>query len=164
MLKLITLERKITLEPEYLDCNFKRHVWDKIVKVCLNTVNKDTGHIVGIRKIMKIMDNKISNVNSEIIFTVKFKADVLKPEAGKIFEGVVHIIFGSGIFVSIQDKFQVLIPEYKLRDKYTLNIVDKIFENKEDPSDNIECKQIRSVKIIDLRFTKQNFQCVGELV
>ncbi len=164
MTKYVTLERQITLEPEFLGEFFKKNLWEKMKKTYTDTVNIDTGYILSVSRTMKIIDNKISNVNSDIIFTVQFQAEVLKPEINQVIEGVVMMVYNCGIFLNIRDKFNVLIPIKILQDNFVFNQTTKIFDHKTDVGLSISKDQKLEVKITGLRFSKQNFSCYGILV
>ena len=159
----IILEKRIVLEARCLDSNFLKHLKDKLLKVSLNSCSKETGHIMNVKEITKIVENYISNVNSEIVFIVQFKADVLKPSVGLILEDRISMVFAGGVFLNILNKFQVLIPSHALKG-YTFSSGEKkSFVNTETKA-SIKEGDICQIKITGVRFKKNNFDCFGELL
>jgi DNA-directed RNA polymerase subunit E'/Rpb7 len=164
MASIKILEKRIVLESKYLDHDYMKSIKDRLEKVSLNSCSKEEGHVLEIHEITEIVDNYISNVNSEIVFIVKFKATVLKPEIGVDISDKVCMIFSGGLFMNIRDKFQVLIPFSSLESKnYVFQPENKTYFNSETKSiiaEGQECK----IKISSIRFVKKNFKCFGELV
>lgn len=158
MIKII--ERRICLEPRFLDQNIYSHLLKKIKDSIEGECTKEHGHILKINKLVKIYDNMISSANSDIVFTVLFEAETLKPEIGYNLSGNVCMILPSGIFVNIQDKLKVLIPRNELND-YIYNASNTCY-NKNDIS--IKNGDIVTVCISGIRYTKQNFSCFGSLI
>lgn len=163
MLKEEILEKRIVLDACNLNKDFRKHLVDKLKAISLNSCTKENGHILEIRDITKITDNYISNVNSEIIFIVEFKALVLKPEIGSIITDKVCMVFGGGLLLNVKDKFKVLVPANTLVDYVYGEQPVKSFTNKVKGvviGENQECK----VKITGIRFLKKNFSCIGQLI
>lgn len=148
------IEKRLYLEPKYLDSNFHEHLLQKLRDTIVGECTKEYGHILSIDRITEIISNE------DTIFTLKFEAMTLKPEVGKILEGKVCMVFKDGIFLKVADKQKMLIPSLTLRE-YTYN---------EDTASYIKDKNkitIDSVirgKITAVKYDKRNFSCVGTLV
>ena len=121
------------------------------------------GYIIKVIRLIKIVDNYISNVNSELIFIVEFEAETIKPEINSLYEDEIFLVLRGGIFFHISNKFKVLIPPNSLCD-YTFNADNKSYVNKNDSSiflvKGIKCK----IKITGIRYMNKKFDCFGELV
>ena len=156
----IQLERRICIEHQFLDSNIKAHLLEKIKKTVLNECTKDYGYILDVKRIIKINDNYISNANCDIIFSVLFEVENLKPENGKKFQGEVCMIFGGGIFINIKNKQKVLIPITNLKD-YTYNQSEKTFKK---GSKVIKENDVLELIITGTKYSKQKFSCFGNLV
>jgi DNA-directed RNA polymerase subunit E'/Rpb7 len=156
----IQLERRICIEHQFLDSNIKVHLLEKIKKTILNECTKDYGYILDVKRIIKINDNYISNANCDIIFSVLFEVENLKPENGKQFKGEVCMIFGGGIFINIKNKQKVLIPITNLKD-YTYNQSEKTFKK---GSKIIKENDVLELIITGTKYSKQKFSCFGNLV
>ena len=141
----IIIQKRICLEPEFLNTNLKKNIFDKLKKTTNNECSKEFGYILNIVKLIKIVDNYVSNASSEIVFEVMFEIETLKPEIDKVFTGEVCMIFGGGIFLNIKNKIKVLIPLTSIKD-YKFIQSEKILRKCED-----EIKQgdkINSISII----------------
>ena len=103
MTSIVTLERKICIDSEYLNNSIKINILKKIKDITNDECSKDIGYFLNIIKLNKIKDNYISP-NCENVFIVEFQAEILKPDIGKTFKGEVCMIFSGGIFINIQNK------------------------------------------------------------
>ena len=156
----IIIQKRICLEPEFLNTNLKKNIFDKLKKTTNNECSKEFGYILNIVKLIKIVDNYVSNASSEIVFEVMFEIETLKPEIDKVFTGEVCMIFGGGIFLNIKNKIKVLIPLTSIKD-YKFIQSEKILRKCED---EIKQGDILNVKITGLKYSKKNYNCFGELV
>lgn len=156
----IIIQKRICLEPEFLNSNLKKNIFDKLKKSTLNECSKEFGYILNIVKLVKIIDNYVSNASSEIVFEVMFEIETLKPEIDKVFTGDVCMVFVGGIFLNIKNKIKVLIPITSMKD-YKFDQTNKIFKK-----DKTVIKQgdILNVKITGIKYSKKNYSCFGELV
>ena len=159
MTDIIKIERKICVESKFLTKDLKKYIFTKIKENAINECSKEYGYFLNIIKLIEIKDNYISS-NCENIFIVVFEAETLKPEVGKIFEGIVCMIFSGGIFINIQNKIKVLIPLSSLKD-YEYNNTKKCFENK---SRMIKENDTLSVVISGTKYSKQSYSCFGNVV
>ncbi len=162
MSKIITLEKKISLEPQYLDSNIEQHILKKLKDVSNNECSKDYGYFLKIVKLNKIINNYISS-DCQIIFNVEYEVETLKPETNKIFEGTVCMIFSGGIFLTIKNKMKVLIPISSLSDfEYKQN--SNNFINKKNNKETIKENDFLKISISGIKYSKSNFSCFGTLV
>jgi DNA-directed RNA polymerase subunit E'/Rpb7 len=161
MTSIISISKKISVESKYLDMNINENILTKLKEFFKNECTKDDGYYLDIIKVKKIIDNYISS-NCENIFEIEFEAEILKPEAGKIFEGEVCMIFSGGIFVNIKNKLKVLIPISTLNN-YEFDQTKNMFINKNNKNE-IKQSTILSVLISGTKYTKRNFSCFGTLV
>jgi DNA-directed RNA polymerase subunit E'/Rpb7 len=162
MTSIVTLERKICMDSEYLDKNIINNIFKKIKDITNNECSKDTGYFLEIIKINKIKDNYISP-NCENVFIVEFEAEILKPDIGKNFKGEVCMIFSGGVFLNIKNKLKVLIPTISLNE-YDFNQTENIYVNKKDNKKKINVKDELTVSITGSKYSKKNFSCFGNLI
>ena len=155
------IERKITIDPEFLYSDLKVKLFDKVKTVYENECTQENGYILKVNKIVNIKDNYISNVNSNIIFILDIDVDVLKPDINSIYVDKVSMIFSGGLFINIKNKIKVLIPMSSLTN-YKFDTVTKSFikNDKTVVKENDEIK----VKITGIKYSKKNFNCFGELI
>lgn len=152
--------RHINVPACYLNGNIQEHILELLSKTTKNECTKQYGYILSINEIIGILDNTITSANSDIIVTVKFIAETLKPTEGKIFDGEVCMVFANGIFVNIKDKLKVLIPVTNIP-KYTFNKSEMQFEYKKK---KIKKGDDIKVKITGVKYSKHSFSCFGEMV
>ena len=161
MSNIITLNRIISLDPQYLDSNFKQHILNKLIDVSINECTKENGYFLKIIKLNKIINNYISS-DSQIIFNIEYDVETLKPETNKIFEGNVCMVFSGGIFLSIKNKMKVLIHNSCLND-FEYKQSDNNFYNKKN-KETIKENDILNICISGVKYSKNNFSCFGKLV
>lgn len=155
----IIMERNICIEPQYLNNNIHQNLLVKLREVTANECTKKYGYILEILRIYSVLDNQISFANSDIVFTVKFEAKILKPEIGSIFEGEVCMIIKDCLFVDIKKKLKVLVQlgetGYKLdtNDNCMVKGDMKIYQG-----------DLLKVCITGVKYCKQRFNCFGNLV
>lgn len=161
MTTIIKLERKLSIPSNFLDANLKSHITKKLKDITNNECSKEYGYFIDIKKICNIKDNYISS-NCENIFIVEFEAEVLKPDIGKEFEGIVCMLFGGGIFLNIHNRLKVLIPLSSLPDFEYVQTKNHFINknNKKVINQNDKLK----VVISGTKYSKQNFSCFGNLV
>jgi len=154
------MERRVCVDNDQLNKNIYSHILTKIKENTVNECTKENGYILDIKKLIRIKDNYISNVNCDTIFLVEFLAETLKPEIGKRFDGQVCMVFPGGIFLNIKGKQKVLIPISTLN-KYTYDNVNKILKKDEKI---IKEGDLIKVEITGTKYSKQSFSCFGNMV
>lgn len=158
MSKMI-MEKKICVEPKYLNENIREYLLEKVKKDYLLQCDSEKGYIVKIYDNIQILDNTVATASPNVFFRIRFQVKALKPEAGCDYEGKVCMIFPQGIFVEVLEKMKVLVPVDKLGNyKYVKG--DNIFQNGKK---KIERGQSVQVMIDLIRYEKQNFSCIGSL-
>jgi DNA-directed RNA polymerase subunit E'/Rpb7 len=129
------------------------HLLTKIIEETFGECSKEHGHILSVKRIMEILNNE------DTIFSVRFEADTLKPEAGAKFTGVVCMVYKDGIFVNVAEKQKMLIPAITLKG-YTFDDVTGTYvkgKTKIKEGDEIQ------VVVTAVKYNKQSFSCVGSL-
>ena len=158
MTTIVVLEKKISIESEFLFKNLKEHLFNKLKRMYENECTKDNGYFLKINKILRIKDNFISS-NCENIFNVEFEAETLKPEIGKKINGTVCMIFSGGIFVNVENMMKILIPESNLKD-YKFDQTETSFKCK---NKTIKKDDDITVCISGVKYSKKKFSCFGTL-
>lgn len=161
-MRLQILRKRLVVDNCFLNKNLNSSIFKKLKEVVENDCTKEFGYIIKVTKLVKIVDNYISNVNSELIFVVDFEAETIKPEINNVYEDQIFLVLRGGIFFEISNKFKVLIPPNALTD-YTFNTETKTYEKKDSKdflSKGTKCK----IKITGIRYMNKKFDCFGELV
>jgi DNA-directed RNA polymerase subunit E'/Rpb7 len=123
-----------------------------------------------VKRVIKIEKSYISDVDSNVIFSVQIEIEALKPDTGDVLNGVVSLVSEHGILVNIpkanlHDKIMVLIPvnnmkSYKYVEKEKNGIKEGCYEK--DKLKIVVGNEIK-VKIQFVRYEKQCFSYIGNL-
>jgi DNA-directed RNA polymerase subunit E'/Rpb7 len=164
MTTLRIINKKITLDPQYLDSNYKTYLLQKLKDNIKNECNKEYGYYLDLKRIVSIKDNNITS-NSEIIFNVEFEVETLLPIKDKEFEGTICMIFISGVFVNIKNKLKVLLPITELKNyTYCSSTNTFISNNEKNKYKSLKKDDVITVKILDLKYSKKQFSCFGKII
>jgi DNA-directed RNA polymerase subunit E'/Rpb7 len=153
------LKQRLVIGNDCLDENLNRHILTKLREVSENDCSKDHGYVLKVNRLLKIVDNYISNVNSELIFIVEYDADIVKPQIHDIFEDDIFLVLRNGIFFNIKNKFKVLIPPDALTD-YTFDHDNRSYVHKDNTivlRSGMRCR----VQITGVRYMNKKFDCFG---
>lgn len=155
----ITIDKKICIEPKFLDSKLLSHLYSKIQEQMIGKCDKNYGYILKVYESINILENIVSSAGAGIFFNVRFDIKVLKPKIGAVYQGIVCMIFQEGLFVEVSNKMKVLIRIDKM-DGYKYSKTKQIFKKDEhtiSKGDKIE------VIIEMIKYEKQNFNCIGSL-
>lgn len=156
------LTQRLVIPNDCLDQNLNNHILTKLMEVSENDCSKEHGYVLKVNKLLNIVDNYISNVNSELIFIVQYDADIVKPQINDIFEDDIFLILRSGIFFNVKNKFKVLIPPDALTD-YTFDNDNRTYVHKQDNTvlrSGMSCR----IQITGVRYMNRKFDCFGIIV
>jgi len=136
-----------------MDQNIMKHLLAKLIEITFGECTKEHGHILSVIRIIEIVDNE------EQIFTLKFEAETLKPEAGTKMSGKVCMVYEDGIFIIVADKQKMLIPANTLKEYKFDEITSSYINGK---------RRIKDGDVVDVvvhasLYSKQNFSCFGSL-
>ena len=164
MSTLHLIKKRICLDPEFLDNNYKSFLYKKIKDNIQNECDKQYGYFLDLKRIVKIEDNNITS-NSQIIFNVEFEVETLLPIKDKDFEGTICMIFVSGVFVNVKNKLKILLPVSELLG-YEYDHVTNTFLSKDKKTKykNLKKDDVINVKILDLKYSKKQFSCFGKII
>lgn len=151
----VIVQRRINLEPKFLDQNIEQHLLSKIVESTVNECSKKNGYILSVNCIQSF-----DNIE-DTVFLVKFEAETFKPTIGDEVTGKVFMIFKDGVFVNIADKQKMLIPAMTMK-SFKFDSVNNIYTNEEGLTIQ-EGDEIQT-KISAVKYTKGGFSCCGCLV
>jgi DNA-directed RNA polymerase subunit E'/Rpb7 len=155
----IIMEKKICLEPKYLDDKIPDHLLEKINSDILGKCDQSYGYVTKVFKKIQIIKNVLSTCGPGVFFYVKFGAEVFKPIVGSIYEGKVCMTSPHGIFVEVFGKMKVLIPVNKMSG-YKF---DKAGPSFKKGKKTILEKDTVEILIDMIKYEKQNFNCIGSL-
>lgn len=154
------IKQKLPIDAKYLDSNIEDHVLAKLKRIMEGKCTFSNGYIISVNKVVELGDNTISSANSLVVFDVMYEAKVLKPEAGKILEGIVCMVFQHGIFVDVCGKMKVLIPAPSMVG-YMYNQDNNSFSC---DIDIIEMGSELHIEIVETKYEKKQFSCIGKIL
>ena len=157
MLQII--EQKVTIESMYLDNNIKNHLLNKLKKTMEGKCTYDNGYIITVNKIITIGNNIIGGANSLAIFDITYEAKILKPKKGHVLTGKVFMVFPYGILIDICGKMNVLVPVEKMEGYKYQEESNSFTLLKHSIQNEVEL----SIEIIDTKYEKKQFSCIGKL-
>ena len=147
---------QIILRPDEL-ANIESNLEKKIRKK-VGMCSKEKGYIIMIHNIQrhKKLQNTISRVSGNCIFTVSYDICTLKPEIGHVYKVLISSIFKEGIFCEYNN-IKILIPSTELK-QYTFQ--NKILVSKDS---TIQIGDWIKIRIQNVRYDDQNYQCIAKL-
>jgi len=151
----IDIIKDIILEAKYLNNNIRENIIEQIKKL-KDLCTEEYGYIIDINDNINIITNKILDNTGDILFKIKFEAEVLKPVIGMELEARINMIFNHGIFCQYLN-LPILIPYTKLSEYEYIDKKFKKGENELQIGDNI------IVKITDIRYHNKNINCIASL-
>lgn len=160
-MKTTIIERRLCIDARHLNSNFRNSLIDKIREETHTECSEAHGHIISILRIAKIVDNYVSNVNCDVIFTVQFEAETLKPMVGDKLAGSVCMVFDGGVFLDIKNRQKILISRDGLGKDFEYNQLQRVFESKQR---TIDVGDILTVEIAGSKYKTNTFCCFGRLV
>jgi hypothetical protein len=155
----ITIDKKIYLEPKYLDCKLVSHIYKILQEQMVGKCDQNYGYILKIYESLNIIGNTVASASSGVFFNVRFDIKTLKPKIGGIYQGTVCMVFQEGIFVEVSNKMKILIRIDKMND-YKYSKSKNIFKKNDktiSKDDTVE------ILIEMIKYEKQNFNCIGSL-
>jgi DNA-directed RNA polymerase subunit E'/Rpb7 len=158
----VIIEKRICLHSKYLDQNIMKYLFSKLEELTNSSCSYEHGHILKIEKIIEIVDHEIGRADTDNIFTVKFEAQILKPEKGIEMTGKVCMIYKDGIFINVMNKQKILIPRSKLSEYIFLEI-DNIYQHNNNKK-IIKLNDILTAVVIVAGYTNQSYSCFGSIV
>jgi DNA-directed RNA polymerase subunit E'/Rpb7 len=157
------LNQRLVINNNCLDNYLNKHILARLHEVSENDCTKEHGYVLRVNKLLRFLDNYISNVNSELIFIVEYDADTIKPQINDIYTDEVFLVLRNGIFFNIKNKFKVLIPPDALGD-YVFDSDNKVYTHKDDASKVLTKGSMCQIQITGVRYMNRKFDCFGKLV
>lgn len=157
------LIKSICISPEHLTSDIRENVLFVLKDKFEGKAFKEDGFISNIRNDFHILNNFVSpSMSSQILFKIKFWADVLKPEIGHVFSGKVITVDERAVIISVDGKMNILVPSTRLPN-FSFDKTKMTFEGVwKDEKKKIKIGDEISVEIIAVRFEKK-FICIAKL-
>jgi DNA-directed RNA polymerase subunit E'/Rpb7 len=164
MYSILLLTEHITIQPSELS-RVKKTILSHL-QAKVGTCTREHGYIVKILKILPIPQNvNISRTSGMCVIEVKYKAKTLIPQVNSIFEAKVMHLYPEAIFTGVdlgmENILHIIIPQskddWKVDSECNTGFIRPL-------QASISVFQIVKVRIIDTRYVKCQYQCIGELL
>jgi len=161
---LYTLKSSIVIEPTHLGKEFETVLYNKLSEAMLGSCDREHGYITNIVDIVNY-ENFISNATSQVIFSITYIAECIKPTIGDKVDAKVLSITTDGIFCVIHNRCKTLIPMTKLHDRYSRNVTrDGTIINKQTSTDVIEVGSVIRVEVVNTRYDNKQYSCIAVVI
>lgn len=161
--KKVCIPLYVLLKPEFLNYQYRDNIFNSIKhkyeKKCLNNY----GFIYEILSIRRIKSDEIGSIIPTSNLTVMTELICFLPKVNMKFDINIGIILNHGIFCYM-DKLRILIPmsyleDWELQKEFTvqklIHRIEKRILKKDD---------IIKIKLIEVRFEKDGYSCIGVLL
>lgn len=137
MLFIMKFQEELILPPHILSKNLKSLIRAKLIQKVQGSVTEKYGYLICVIKIGEIPNGIILDTSGDILFTVDYRAVVMKPFVGEVCDGVVDSVDEYGILAAV-GPIKVYISnadfppdfEYSANNKYYISSkADKIDNN-----------------------------------
>jgi DNA-directed RNA polymerase subunit E'/Rpb7 len=159
----------LLLPPEKLDKNYRDRLLESLRERYANGkwCTKDYGYIKDVCGIRDIDGRKIVDACGAVEFRVRVDAVILLPRVGRRADCRVEIVLPYGILVS-HDVLKILVSAERLRLKgysFQKGFMEDSYVRQDAVLDEnkIQINDTVSVVLVDLRFEKSQFMCLGDL-
>ena len=159
---MVILRKRVKVKPEYLDSNLINYITLILQKQLKGSCDNEYGYILNVNKLNRIIDNKISRANSDIIYMVDVDVDILKPKVGDTYEGSVKLIIEHGLILEVESYLNIFIQTDKLTG-YTISDDNEYFKGDNGDKGDIKLGSNIKVGILGVKYNDGNFDCFGQL-
>lgn len=159
MEKKLELVKTISITPNLINYDIIKTVVSLLKIKYEKTCNENDGMINNISydDIVSI-DNIISKDSTNVLFSIKFLANVVKPEKKDVISFKPSLILDKGLFGKIYDNISVFIPETNMKEW-------KFEKDKYKNKDKIIDKEtVVNAVITDTKFNTTKYNCICTLL
>jgi len=158
----ININTYITLSPKEVGCDLDALILKKLKERYVHKCIKKYGYIFDILEYKYDKSIITSRVNENMFIKCQVTILSVTPKVGEIYYGIVKIVYPQGIFVSLINIFDTLVPfDCLKRANYTftgnsfLNSVNQHI---------ISQGCVLNVKVTAISYDKKNFNCIADIV
>ena len=140
-----TMTKQIRVKPEYLGPNLLSNIRTQLENDVVDQCTEETGYILKIIDVDKVIENSIENSSSDIIMEIMFSFVAFKPVVGDVINTTVRAVYKDGILVNAYDCQNILVPSSTYTDQ---NVTW-------DPGSELK------VRVTAVRYNDHKFSCIG---
>ena len=162
-MEVTTITKRIILESKYIDKEIRNHLLNKLNDTVLKDCSREHGYILKILEITHIVEHFIERSNSQNIFVVEFRAEVLKPIEGLRIKANICMVYKDGLFLNIMDKQKMLIPKSNLTE-YNFDDTNQIYVHKKIKDKSLKQEDEVEAIITAVGYNSKKFSCFGKII
>lgn len=156
----ININTYITLSPKEVGCDLDALILKKLKDTYVHKCIKKYGYIFDILDYKYDKSIITSRVNENMFIKCQVTILSVTPKVGEIYYGTVKIVYPQGIFVSLINIFDTLVPfDCLKRANYTFT--GNSFVN---GSHTITQGCVLNIKVTAISYDKKNFNCIADIV
>lgn len=156
----INIDTFITMSPKEVGCDLDKLILKKLKETYVNKCIKKYGYIFDILDYKYDKSIITSRVNENMFIKCQVTILSVTPKVGEIYYGIVKIVYPQGIFVSLINIFDTLVPfDCLKRANYTFT--GNSFTN---GVHTISQGCVLNVKVTAISYDKKNFNCIADIV
>ena len=153
--------KKVKIRPCLLN-RIHEYISNVLCKQLVGECSSEYGYILKVKD-YNIVDNYITQTNSDIILDIVFDIDNFKPEIGCRYSSKIFAVYDTGIFVDVFNYQKVLIPIHFLGGNFIYNECLNRIESKD--SEKIYTKDMEiDIVVKGIKYVNGKFNCFGSTV
>ncbi len=158
----VIINRRVPISSRHLHKGLERKLLEEIKRTTDGECSSEYGYIMEILSLGDVGIGEVAPGTLENVFPVSFLARVIKPKSGSEVDGIVWKVCEDGIFVSVADKFKVMVSE----DEFDELGYGTHPDGYEKDGNIITVGSLVRIKIEHVRYecSKQLFSTIGTLV
>lgn len=157
----INIDTYIIVSPKEVGCDLNNLIHKKLNEMYVNKCIKKYGYIFEILDFKYDKSIITSRVNEYMFIKCQVKILSVTPKVGEIYYGTVKIVYPQGIFVSLINIFDTLVPFDCLK-KAGYTFTGNSFTN-QDTKHTIVQGSTLNVKVTAISYDKKNFNCIADI-
>ena len=149
----VLIQRRVCIEPRFLDRNIMDHLLHKVSEDVKNECTREHGYILKVLRVTRIISSEGT------VFILEIEAETFRPTGGKRTQGEICMVYKDGIFINILGKQKMLIPTSTLPE-HTFLEDQRVFvigDLRIGVGDTID------VIVTAAKYANGNFSCFGSL-
>lgn len=156
----INIGTYIIINPKEIGKNLDALIKKKLYSLYVNKCIKKYGYIFEILHYSYDKNIITSRVNEFMYVKCNVKILTITPKVGEIYYGIVRIVYQQGIFISLVNTFDTLIPFESLKRAGYTFINGSFIKGIHIITKN----SILNVKVTAINYDKNNFNCIANII